>query len=455
MLNKEILDKINQIEIDPQDNDLFGKIMNKRNSRNTGAGYLIIGSVAVMLFTISLVGLNKFWGVMPNGYTQVEVEAIHQKEANADNKQNKASVTSAVNVQSAVQGIDESSNIDNAQIKHTENTIVFDKQKEKTALPIKKNAAAVENYSKSKTSGNNPTADKNDEKETLKLINPNVVERNLNNRTEENFVQVASIPSLKKIVAITALDIDADKLQLVKSDKKEKEQAKFKYLPREINIFGTAMYNQKFLNGTDADLLNNLNNREQITSTYGFGFTAEFGQIKNIFFQAGVSQLTVRQSVKSYTQQMVDVKIGNYVDPGGNPQQVTLRDTTYNQINGGNSVSNFINIPLTVGMRWQKNRHIIQPQMGIITSFYANSKGTSLNNNAEALTINNRIDRLKTISIATVGGFSYSYIFSNSMAVYINPQLRYSLTNMNKRNASFAQFYSMAGVEFGIKYIIK
>jgi len=456
MLNKEIIDKINQFEMDPQDNDLFGNIMNKRKTRNTNTGYLVLGSIAVMLITISLVGMNKFWGVIPDGYSRQDIEMIQNQESKNAKNENAVQINNAIQTKSEVLEINKSNAKANNALVQNNNTVLGSEKVSKTPIIIKKSdGIVVENLMNQKTAVQNPITNKKP-KETLALINPNVIEKDAEIKSTETFVLIdATTPQLRKIASIITLDIEANKLELAKVDEKENKTAKLKYLPREINVFATAMYNQRFLNGTDADLVSDFNNREHINSTYGFGFSAEFGQIKNIFFQAGISQLTVKQSVKNYTRQTVDVRTGNSVDPGGNPQQIVLRDTTYLNVNGGNSVSNFINIPLTVGMRWQKNRHIFQPQFGVITSFYTHTKGISLNSNAEAFSISKKIDRLKTISLSTVGGFSYSYIFANRMAVYINPQLRYSLTNMNKQNTSFNQFNSMVGVEFGIKYIVK
>lgn len=463
MLNKEIIDKINQFEMDPQDNDLFGKIMNKRKSRNNNTGYLVLGSIAVMLITISLVGMNKFWGVIPDGYSRQDIEMIQNKESGNRIIENSTQVNSSFQTEPKKLKNSTANAIDNNEKAQKNNSVInSNKINESSNYAYsnkKKQDLALVNPLDQKTIGK--TAEQNliNEKKQnapLAFINPNVIEKNVSIKSTEEFIPIdVNTPDLRELAKVSALEINAAKVEMVNADNKENKTAKLKYMPREINVFGTAMYNQMFLNGTDNNLVNDLNNREQIKSTYGFGFTAEFGQIKNIFFQAGISQLTIKQTVKNYTQQVVDVRTGNFVDPGGNTQQVVLRDTTYLKVNGGNSVSNFINIPLTVGMRWQKNRHIIQPQMGIITSFYTSTKGISLNSNAEAFNSNKRIDRLKTIALTTVGGFSYSYIFANSMAIYINPQLRYSLTNMNKQNAPFTQFNSMVGVEFGIKYIVK
>ncbi|MDB4347656.1 hypothetical protein OAB01_03265 [Bacteroidia bacterium] len=466
MLEKKIADQLRNHEIDPQDAGLFEKIMQERSKRNSKTGFLLIGSIALMFTLITGLGLSNYWGKVPqDGYSKEDIAAIRKQETNqfvennveSTSTQNAYPENGKVSSESTLAeinnttetAIDQSSknSLDNTNLKHSDNNGV-----KRNIVPDVINP----NYKK-------------DLNKTPKPINTiTFVANNTNAKPKSSPIYTLSQQRVLKPLADLTLNeifisdpVDQTDEPKSKQDGEDGEDANenkgnlYAFWPREINFFAGSYYNQRFINDGGNAIGQKIAGLETISSTYFIGLNAEYRIKKSIFGQIGAQWLTVNNTIHSHWNQTVTHRTETVVDPGGQSYTIDVYDTSQVAHAGANNTNYYFEIPLTIGARWQIKRHIIQAQFGFISSFYNNAKGTAFNDQGELQKLNGKQSMFRTMNIQAITGFTYTYLVGSRIGLYIQPNLRYGLTNQAKKSSPYSQYNSMVGGQFGLKYILK
>lgn len=477
MLEKKIADQIRNHEVDPLDAGLFEKIMQERSKRNSKTGYLLIGSIALLFTLITGLGLSSHWGKIPqDGYSKADIEAIRKNEAQRNNSlavdnndEANAAIENTINDISNNNAVAAEANISNEDLtSFSSNTasIVSNANSSKSTKGTSiKGAKNTINNALSNTKINKPKSKNVTSTPTEPINTHSLLIDTSSGKLKSSPVYTIGEQRLLKPLAFLAYNESdmaepVDQTQVPDASKDDKDDKGsnnklFAYWPREINFFAGSYYNQRFINDGGSAIGQKIDGLEKVTSTYFIGLNAEYRVKKSIFGQIGVQWLTVNNTIHHHWSETVTHRTETVIDPGGQSYTIDVYDTSQTHHAGGTNSNNYFEIPLTVGARWQIKRHIIQPQFGFISSFYNNAKGTAFNDQGELQPLNGKKDMLRNVNIQAITGFTYTYLVGSRIGLYVQPNLRYGLTNQVKNSAPFSQYNSMVGGQFGLKYILK
>jgi len=484
MLEKKIADQLRNHEVDPQDAGLFEKIMQERGKRSSKTGFLLIGSIALMFTLITGLGLSNYWGKIPqDGYSKEQIAAIRKREAKeAEGNQIRENLTKEVspvlnpnqrkeeNNRNVSQENTNGTALSNAA-KGSENSVIDISNQESVNLPPKSEVQEMDSeltvVSKESNQSNTGKI-----KKTRELITPyerkitpiktqSILAEAKQNRTKSDPIFIGSKSRvLKPLAHITIhegslFDVPTDKTKETEGSETDNNGKLYPFWPREINFFVGSYYNQRFINTAGNAVGQKIADLEKVSSTHFIGLNLEYKIKKSIFGQVGVQWLTVNHSILAHQNQTINHRTETIVDPGGTSRTIDIYDTSNTRYAGTKNTNNFFEIPLTLGARWQIKRHIIQPQFGIVSSFYTSSNGTAFNNQGELQSLSGKQNMFRNVNIQAITGFTYTYIIGSRVGLYVQPNLRYGLTNQAKNSYSFSQYNSMVGGQFGLKYILK
>lgn len=462
MLEKKIANKLHNQELDPQDSSLFEKIMEERGRRNGKAGFLLLGSIALMFIMITGFSVSKYWGEIPtDGYSQEEIAQIRARESDKNlvvdaETENYMENKLAVSNQAISPEIGK---VNDAETASSENKDVIAKSSKQNVTHLSSNTNVD-----SKTSVNSETVESNKQSSTKKHVSSGTtIKANLDKKIKPKSIiafdfDQRTLKPLDTGISPSNSDAIPNPSEPTDGEGKNEENTNKSLInlwPRELNFYAGAYYNQRFINANNNKMAQMINDYEVITSTNVIGFSAEYHLQKSIFAQLGFQWLTVNSTIQDYSIQHINHRQVTVVDPGGSTYTRDLYDTSNRSVIGGNNTNQYFEVPLTIGARWQIKRHIIQPQFGVVGSFYTVATGWDFTNSGELQTIDGKQDRLKNVNLHLITGFSYTYMVGQNIGLYANPNLRYGITNQTKKSFGFGEYNSMIGCQIGIKYILK
>lgn len=471
MLEKKIANELRNHEMDPQSPDLFDTIMVNRAKQNSKPMYWVMGSIAVMFACIAVVGGSKYWGKLPeDGKTLEQVIAIKAKE--------KATYDSIIAAHDAIRveeakKAEQAALIANNEIENLASKV--NSNNLNTSINSNSNASdrAVVNSISNNTSRNTNTLSKSSEdKKNQSLVingsNLTQLKREAEQGDKANLVfqkDWISIPA-RSIKSIDRLTMNEELAQSVdiKEDKEVKESKETNsnnklpkwLIPRELNFYAAAYAQQRFANN-GLPLGQAINDQLVVNRTEQLGILAEYNIKRSIFAQIGVQWLGFDQSVLPFMNEELRQWNETIVDPGGQTRTVQRQELVRTNVAGGNSYHQFIEIPISIGARFNLGkRHLIQPQFGIVNSFYMRSRGLALNAQGNQMeNINGKVSRWSPTQTSVITGATYTYLLGEQFGIYVHPNLRYSLNGQSRSSANLNELNYMFGAQFGLKYILK
>jgi len=443
MFKKEIISELINMEIDPSDKNLFNNIINTRKSRLNKNKFFMLSAIGLMLVVFGTTAFQKFWGELPDGVTEKELAAINAKKEELANTNIIAfNNTVKKTIKSETQNNSKTESKLETKAKISENLIKSNPIKiKKQHINLLKSFEPAKNNIDLKDFKNSlATAQEADYKGTNNLESPLVIKnKRLSNRS--------LYPQYKKInVAINNLAL----LPELKTSGPNKP-LKYFLIPNEINVF-TGVYDIYRKTTGNLRLSNKINQREDALYSIGYGFNVQYNLLKNGYIGLGLGNINYVTQRQDFIQSFVNHQIGYIIDPGSQPQRIDIYDTAFSTIKGGRGQHQFIDIPLTIGMRWQHGKHYFQPQMGLAANIYTKSKGAVLNENADALNGRIKLSQLKNVNLYGTFGLEYGFFIKPQYAIFINPVIRTSMTNIYKNDIN--QFQNIFGANFGIKYLM-
>lgn len=461
MLEKKIANELRNHEMDPQSPDLFDTIMVNRAKQNSKPMYWVMGSIAVMFACIAVVGGSKYWGKLPeDGKTLEQVIAIKAKEKStydsiiASHDRIRAEEAKKAELASNTREADQS------------NPEVLNTSSEQQASLVTHNNTRTNTGLKQSDQSNTKTVNKLKSTNPVELDNINSAQlthlkRALQDDASDEGAQGEWLTlSTRGIKSIDRLELNQEFSNAVEN-KDDKEATNKKNLPtwlvpRELNFYGAAYAQQRFANN-GLPLGQAINDQLIVNRTEQLGILAEYHIKRSIFAQIGVQWLGFDQSVLPFVNEELRQWNETIVDPGGQTRTVQRQELVRTNVAGGNSYHQFIEIPLSIGARFNLGkRHLIQPQFGVVNSFYMRSRGLALNAQGNQMeNINGKVSRWSPTQTSVITGATYTYLLGEQFGIYVHPNLRYSLNGQSRSSANLNELNYMFGAQFGLKYILK
>jgi hypothetical protein len=455
MLENKIAEKLKDHQLDPQSPDLFASIMQKRSQQNSKPMLWVMGTIAIMFAGIAVFSGSEHWGKLPaDGKTKEQVIALKARE--------KAVYDSICAVHDAIRAAEKQKAIADSEAPKTKKgAIIQESNEDNINTDIAQTAISTETG----RSASVKMIEDNKSKSTINIAPKSLTLYQRRSDIEKNNIWTPFASSMRSIKPLHSLElVDNSSKQVIASDKpdeanddKKAKNSVFKFLiPRELDVYAGAYAQNRFANDNNP-LGSRINSQIKINNTQQLGFTAEYNLKRSVFAQIGVQWLGFSQSILPYNYNEKRTWQETIVDPGGQTKTVTRTETSNQYVGGGKSYHQFIEIPLSVGARFTLNkRHLIQPQFGIVGSFYNQSTGLAFNTNGtDVEQINGKVNRWNNAQASIISGVSYTYIIGERYGLFIHPNLRYSLNSQSKNSLQIDELNYMFGAQIGMKYILK